>query len=237
MNVVILTAAGVGSRMGQDIPKQFMHVNDKPVIIYTMEAFQQNPLIDAILVATLPSWIEVVRAYAKQFNITKLKWIIGGGNTGPATIHNGISILSNELSDDDLILVHDGDRCNVSQEIISNNIAVAKHNGSAVTVIPCFEAVFKRKDYNDANDTVTEPRHDLWRIQTPYTYSMKDLKSAYDKYDELNLEYSAPCLMMEHLHRPIYFSKGSSENLKITTVEDLNIFKALINTKKYEWTK
>lgn len=79
MTVALLTAAGVGTRMGQDIPKQFINVDNKPLIIHTMEAFQRHPSIDAILVVTLPSWIEVVKSYANQFNITKLRWICGGG--------------------------------------------------------------------------------------------------------------------------------------------------------------
>lgn len=237
MNVALLTAAGTGSRMGQDIPKQFMHVNDKPVIIYTMEAFNQHPLIDAIIVVTLPAWIPVLRAYAKQFEINKLKWIAEGGNTGPRSIYNGFKALEKDLSDTDNILIHDGDRCNVSQEIISNNLATVQHVGSAITAIPCFEAVIQRACPDDALDNKLVPRKELYRIQTPYTYSVKDLKEAYCRYDEQGKEYSAPCLMMQQLGKPIYFSKGSEENLKITTAEDLSIFKAFLNTGKYQWIK
>ena len=86
MNIALLTAAGNGTRMHQDIPKQFIHVDNKPVIIYTMEAFQKHPSIDAIVVVTLDSWSEVIWAYAKQFNITKLKWVVAGGETGPQWI-------------------------------------------------------------------------------------------------------------------------------------------------------
>ena len=80
MTIALLTAAGNGTRMGQDIPKQFIHVDGRPLIIHTMEAFQRHPSVDAILVVTIPAWIEVLRAYAHQFNITKLRWIVGGGN-------------------------------------------------------------------------------------------------------------------------------------------------------------
>ena len=90
MNVALLTAAGNGVRMGQDIPKQFIHVNNKPIIIHTMEAFQRHPSIDAIIVVTLPAWMDVLRAYASQFNITKLRWVVAGGETGQESIFNGL---------------------------------------------------------------------------------------------------------------------------------------------------
>ena len=90
MNVALLTAAGSGTRMHQDIPKQFIHVDNKPVIIYTLEAFQRHPSIDAIIVVTLDSWSSVLWAYAKQFNITKLKWVVPGGDSGQESIRNGL---------------------------------------------------------------------------------------------------------------------------------------------------
>ena len=89
MVVALLTAAGTGIRMGQDIPKQFMHVENKPIIIHTMEGFQKHPNIDAIMVVTLPAWIEVLKAYANQFNITKLRWVVAGGKTGPLRARRG----------------------------------------------------------------------------------------------------------------------------------------------------
>ena len=121
MIVALLTAAGKGSRMGQDIPKQFIHVENKPLIVYTMEAFQNHPSIDAIMVVTLPSWVDVLKAYAMQFNITKLKWVVAGGSTGQESIYNGILALKREISPNDIIMIHDGNRCMVSDEIISNS--------------------------------------------------------------------------------------------------------------------
>ena len=111
MVVALLTAAGTGSRMGQDIPKQFMYVEEKPIIIHTMDAFQHHPSIDAMMVVTLPAWREVLKAYASQFNISKLKWIVDGGETGQESIHNGLKELSKHLSDDDTVMIHDGNRC------------------------------------------------------------------------------------------------------------------------------
>ncbi len=237
MNVALLTAAGAGTRMGQDIPKQFMHVENKPLIIHTMEAFQNHPSIDGIMVVTLPAWVEVLKAYAHQFNITKLKWVVPGGTTGQESIRNGLLALSHELNTDDVILVHDGNRCNVSSEVISNSLATYYEKGSAVAAIPCVEAVFRSADQG-ISSTVSIPREQLYRTQTPHTYSLGKLLWAHQEAEKRGItNTAASCALMQMLGETVYFSRGSEENLKITTVEDLMIFKALLHTKKDEWLK
>lgn len=237
MTVALLTAAGSGTRMGQDIPKQFMHVDNKPIIIHTMEAFQAHPGVDAILVVTIPSWIDVVKAYAKQFNITKLKWVVPGGSTGQESIRNGLNTLAEELDKDDVVIVHDGNRCMVSSEIISNSLATFKKYGSAVAAIPCVEAVFRSNDEGNSS-TVSIPREQLFRTQTPHTYTIGKLLWAHDEAEKRGItETAASCTLMQQLGETVYFSKGSEENLKITTIEDMMIFKALLHTKKDSWLK
>ena len=237
MNIALLTAAGVGSRMHQDIPKQFMNVENKPIIIYTLEAFQNHPSIDAIIVVTLPNWIDVLQAYARQFNITKLKWIVAGGETGQESIHNGLVKLQEECHEEDVVVIHDGNRCLVSSDIISDSLAVFKTHGSAVAAIPCVEAVFRSKD-NGASSIISIPREQLYRTQTPHTYTLKKLLWAHEQAELQNIvNTAATCTLMQQLGETIYFSKGSEENLKITTVDDIMIFKALLHTKKDEWIK
>lgn len=237
MNIALLTAAGVGSRMKQDIPKQFIHVEDKPIIVHTMEAFQKHPSIDAIAVVTLPSWIEVLTAYAKQFNITKLKWVVAGGKTGQESIHNGLVAIKKNSNLNDVIMVHDGNRCMVSDEIISDSLATYHTYGSAVAAIPCVEAVFRCSD-NGISSTESIPREQLYRTQTPHTYSLKKLLWAHDEAQKRNItNTAASCTLMQQLGEIVYFSKGSEENLKITTLEDLAIYKALLHTKKETWLK
>lgn len=237
MIVALLTAAGKGSRMGQDIPKQFIHVENKPLIVYTMEAFQNHPSIDAIMVVTLPSWIDVLKAYAMQFNITKLKWVVAGGSTGQESIYNGILALKQEISLNDIIMIHDGNRCMVSDEIISNSIATFHEYGSAVAAIPCVEAVFRSSDQG-LSSNVSIPREQLYRTQTPHTYTLEKLLWAHAEAERKGIINSAAtCTLMQELGEKVYFSKGSEENLKITTVDDLMIFKALLHTKKDKWIK
>lgn len=236
MNVVLLTAAGTATRMHQDIPKQFIHVDNKPVIVYTMEAFQKHPSIDAIIVVALESWSEVVWAYAKQFNITKLKWVVPGGQTGQESIKKGLIKLNEELSEDITVLVHDGNRPLVSTEIISDSLATYKKYGSAVAVIPCTEVVFESE--NGFSSCKSTEREKLFRTQTPHTYSLKDLLKAHLEAEKRGIyNTAASCMLMKELGKTTYFSKGSEENLKITTLEDLKIFKALLHTQHESWIK
>ena len=237
MIVALLTAAGTGSRMGQDIPKQFMHVENKPLIIHTMEAFQRHPSVDAIMVVTLPAWKDVLKAYASQFNIDKLKWIVSGGATGQESIRNGLIELENEINTDDIVMIHDGNRCMVSDEIISNSLATFADCGSAVAAIPCVEAVFRSTDDRKSSmDSI--PREQLFRTQTPHTYTLGKLLWAHEQAEKRNItNTAATCTLMQALGEVVYFSKGSEKNLKITTMDDMMIFEALLNTKKDSWLK
>ena len=232
MNIALLTAAGVGSRMNNDVPKQFLHVKNKPLIVHTLEQFQKHPSIDHIVIVTLPAWIEVIKAYSKEYNITKLKWIVEGGDTGQESIRNGIYKLRDEgLTDDDVVLIHDGNRCNISAELISDSFSVYAEFGCAVAAIPCVEAVFKSDDGGQSS-TTSIPREELYRTQTPHTYSLGKLLWAHEMAKEKNItDTAATCSLMELLGETVHFSKGLETNLKITTQEDLLIFKALRNAK------
>lgn len=237
MNIALLTAAGSGTRMHQDIPKQFLHVDNKPIIIHTMEAFQNHPSIDAIIVVTIDSWSEVVWAYAKQFNINKLKWVVPGGNTGQESIHNGLMTLANAgIEEDIVVMIHDGNRPLVTSQIISDSLATFKKYGSAVAVIPCTEVVFESED--GFSSCVSTEREKLFRTQTPHTYRLQELLDAHKEAAEKGITgTAASCMLMKELGRMTYFSKGSEANFKLTTLEDLSLFKALLTTKQDDWIK
>lgn len=230
MNVALLTAAGSGTRMQLNIPKQFIHVDDKPIIVYTMEAFQNHPGIDAIIVVTIESWSNVLWAYAKQFGISKLKWVVPGGDSGQESIRKGLDVLKQELTDEDVVLVHDGNRPLVSSQIISDSLATFSKYGSAVAAIPCTEVVFESDD--GLTSMVSTERERLLRTQTPHTYRLGDLYGAHLEAENRGItNTAASCMLMKELGRMTYFSKGSEENLKITTPEDLKIFKALLSMR------
>lgn len=236
MNVALLTAAGQGSRMKQDIPKQFLHVNDKPIILYTLERFENNPQIDAIVLVTLEHWIDFIWSYARQFNITKLKWVVPGGETGQESIYNGLRTLCENCDDDSVVIIHDGNRPMVDNDIISDSLSVYKKYGSAVAAIPCTEAVFRSEDGADSVESV--PREVLWRTQTPHTYPLKKAMWAYEQAKEKGItNTTAICTLMNALGEKIYFSKGSEKNIKLTTLDDMDIFKALLSTEESSWVK
>ena len=230
MNIALLTAAGNGSRMHQDIPKQFLHINNKPVILYTMEAFQKSPLIDEIIVVSLENWKDMIWAYAKQFEITKLKYVVKGGGTGQESIRCGLRELEKTHGKEDVVMVHDGNRPMISQEIIADSIAVYNKYGSAVAAIPCTEAIFESED--GITSDITFPREKLLRTQTPHTYKLGDLLQAHREAEKKQIyNTAASCVLMQRLGKHIYFSRGSEKNLKLTTVEDVETFEAYLNTK------
>ena len=237
-NIALLIAGGSGNRMGQDIPKQFMHVDGIPVIIHTLKCFQQHPDIDSIAVVCLFGWETVLRAYANQFLIDKLKWIFPGGKTGMESIHNGIYGLKEAgCDDDDLVLIHDSVRPLLSQEIISNNIATCKAYGYAITGIQCREAILESEDGFVSSTSI--PRDKLIRTQTPQTFRLSNIIKVHERARELGIKDSVASgtLIAEVGGIDMHIVPGSEKNIKITTVEDLEILKSLMHTNKEEWLK
>lgn len=236
MNIALLIAGGSGARMGQDIPKQFLTVNEKPVIVYTLEAFQKHPEIDAIAVVCIDGWQNVLSAYAKQFNITKLKHIVPGGENGQSSIRNGVYELEKHYKSDDIVLIHDAIRPMVSAEIISDCIVKTKMNGNAIAVIPCAEAMLQTEDGTQSNSSY--PRDNLKRTQTPQGFSIGAICDLHRRALERGITNSvASCTLMIEMGEKVYFSAGSEKNIKLTTVEDIDIFKALLIAKRSDWLK
>lgn len=236
MNIALIIAGGSGQRMHQDIPKQFLNVFDKPVIIYTLEAFQQHPNIDAIAVVCISGWENVLSAYAKQFGIDKLKHIIPGGENGQGSIRNGVYELEKHYSDDDIVLIHDAIRPLVSQEIISDCIITTQRYGSAIVAIPCAEAMLETS--NQVSSSSSYPRDQLKRTQTPQAFPIGKICDIHRKALERGITNSvASCTLMIEMGETIYFSAGSEKNIKLTTVDDIDIFKALLKAKRSDWIK
>ena len=235
-NIGLLIAGGSGNRMHQDIPKQFITVNERPVIVYTLEAFEKHPEIDAIAVVCIEGWEQVLWAYAKQFNITKLQYVIPGGKNGQDSIRNGVYELEKHFDTDDLVLIHDAIRPMVSAEIISDNIRVAREYGNAVTVIPCAEAMMQTE--NGIKSVGSYPRDRLKRTQTPQAFRIGDICDLHRRALEAGITNSvASCTLKIEMGEQVYFSTGSEKNIKLTTVEDIDIFKALLIAKRSEWLK
>ena len=226
MNIALILAGGTDPDFQMSVPKQFVNVYNRPVIIYTLEKFQQHKDIDAIMVACLDGWQEMVTAYAKQFNIHKLKWVIPGGKAGQDSVGNGIMKLKEECRDDDIIIVHDSIRPLVSDDTISDSIKVCREHGMGVAAMRTMDTIMRTKDGKVGTESIS--RYSIIRIQTPQAYRMKRLADIHAKALQAGIMGEVDMnSVVSKLGEPVYFSKGSELNMKINTLEDVTIFKAL----------
>lgn len=233
MNIGLVIAGGSGNRMGMDIPKQFIVINDKPIIIYTIEAFEKHPLIDYVLVVCIQGWEKILEAYGKQFGLTKIKYVVTGGSTGQESIRNGVEFLNGKISEEDIVIIHDGIRPLVDEEVISDVILTAEKYGNAVTALPYNEQIFVIKDDKSTNKYIL--RETLRRVQTPQAYKYKTLLWGYRKAFRENIGIhgsSYTNTMMVDLGETLYFATGSEKNIKLTNHDDLILFKAMLNEKE-----
>ena len=207
-NIALLIAGGSGNRMGQSIPKQFLTVNERPVIVYTLEAFQKHPEIDTIAAVCIEGWQSVLQAYANQFNITKLKYIIPGGKNGQDSIRNGVYELEKHYVSEDIVLIHDAIRPMVSADIISDCIRVTREKGNAITVIPCAEAMLQTE--NGLESVGSYSRDKLKRTQTPQGFHIGDICNLHRRALEKGITNSvASCTLKIEMGEQVYFSMGS----------------------------
>lgn len=234
MNVALILAGGSGSRTEQSVPKQFLSIYDKPIIIYTLEAFQNHPEVDAIIVSCIDGWLDVLAGYARAYGITKLKWIVKGGENGQASARKALLELESHCKEDDIVIIHDAVRPLISKEIITDCIAKAREYGSGLSAVRCQETIMRTEDGESGNDGID--RNDIMRVQTPQAYQYG--KALWAHREALNRGITnavyTNTLMLE-LGSELHFSLGSNKNIKITTLEDIDIFKALYSTKRDAW--
>lgn len=240
MNVALIIAGGVGNRMGQSIPKQFLNVFDKPVLIYTLESFQRHPDVDAICVVCIEGWEAMVESYANQFNISKLKWITKGGGSAQESIRNGVEHLSGHCEGSDIVIVHDGIRPLVEPSVLSDVIAKAREFGNAVTSMPYNEQIFIVADDDPGTTTQYIPRETLRRVSTPQAYRYDLLLGKYREAFEKGIGVGGSNYtntMMVQLGVRLHFAAGSDKNIKLTTKDDLELFKGYLTKGKDTWLK
>ena len=236
MNVALILAGGSGTRTEQSVPKQFLSIYDKPIIIYTLEAFERHPDVDAIIVSCLSGWKEVLSGYARAYGITKLKWIVDGGENGQASARKALMALEKECEADDIVIIHDAVRPMISDEIISDAITKAEQYGSGLSAVRCQETIMRTDDGESGSDGID--RNDIMRVQTPQAYRYGKAMWAHEegvRQGITNAVYTNT--LMLDLGETLYFSKGSEKNLKITTMDDVEIFKALYKMEREDWVK
>ena len=231
MNVAIIVAGGVGARMGADVPKQFVQVNGKPVLLYTLEAFESHPLVDAIELVLIDGWQDVVETYCERFGISKLKWIVPGGKSVQESIRNGVYALEGNIGPDDIVVIHDGIRPLVDAEVLDDVISKARRYGNGVSSMPYNEQIFLVDEQSPSTTIRYIPRETVRRVSTPQAYRFQLIDEAYHKAFAENIGLGgssyANTLMVELGHR-LYFAAGSDRNIKLTTPGDIEIFKGML---------
>ena len=226
-NYVILLAGGVGKRMGTDIPKQFLEVNGKPIIVYSIENFQKNPQIEKIVVVCVKDWIDKTWELIKKYNLTKVEWIIEGGSTGHDSIRNGVFFLKDKVNPEDHIIVHDAVRPVLPQKAIDEVIRVSHEKGNASSSIECHPPIVYTEDHESGITDVD--REHVMLTASPQAFNYALALKCYEQAEEEDYHTSTfTSSLLIHCHERVYFAKGTSCNIKITRKEDLALFEALL---------
>ena len=242
-NIAMIIAGGVGARVGANVPKQYIKVKGKPILAYTMEAFQQCPQIDAIAIVCQPCWEPDIRAMAAQWNITKLEHVFYGGELGQDSIRNGVFGLEKHYDEADLILIHDAIRPLVSQPVLEDCIRVAREKGNAIVCIPCVTTMLEKErdalgeqGKGLASSLGVYPRDLIMETQTPQAFTLGLLGRCHREALEKGIRNeTASCALMTRLGHRVYFSQGSEKNIKITVPEDIDLMEALISMEAFSW--
>lgn len=240
MNIAVVLAGGVGLRVGADRPKQFIEVLGKPVLYYTIEAFQKHPLIDAIEVVCHKSWKEYLNDIIKESGFTKVKWIVDGGDTFQQSVLNGVFYLEEKIQENDIILVHFGASPFIEDYIITDNIRVCQKKGNAISTTD-FYVLSGIKDSTKSVDDEENFSHEYIDRETiacmssPHAFRYGLINTFYKEAIETGIIKEVEphtTTLMQKMHIPIYFSKGSQTNIKITRKEDLELFEGYLLKKR-----
>jgi 2-C-methyl-D-erythritol 4-phosphate cytidylyltransferase len=226
MNYAVILLAGSGQRFGGNTPKQFVEVAGKPLCYYSISAFQRNVLIDQIILVIQKEYYPQVAKIVVENNLNKVKFVVLGGKTRKESTHNAINYLASVAKDDDIVLIHDGDRPLVDDEIIEKNIEMAKENGACTTAIPANDTIIMSNDAKLINEVPS--RKYCFQVQTPQSFKFKIIKEAHiNEIGDENVTDDAQLVLK--ISHPVYLVIGKRSLLKVTTKEDLDLIKALIS--------
>ncbi|MBD5401523.1 2-C-methyl-D-erythritol 4-phosphate cytidylyltransferase [bacterium] len=236
MNIAIVFAGGIGQRLSNgenSIPKQFLKINDKPIIIHTLELFEKHEQIDKIYISIHPDYYDYMQELVKHYYITKTAGIVKGGATGQDSIYNALKLAYDENSEDSIVLIHDGVRPNITSEVITENINCVKQNGNAITCTSCFETILISE--NGVNPQHVPYRKHTYSAQAPQSFRLGEIVEAHEITRKINPQYTDivdSCTLFKSLDKKTFIVKGNRGNIKITTIEDLYILRSLIRYKE-----
>lgn len=231
MNVALIFAGGSGVRMNNKCrPKQFLELDNKPIIIYTLEAFERHESIDAIVVVCISSWIGQLKGMLEEFSITKVGGVVAGGVCGQDSIYNGLEAIEQLYGEDVNVLIHDGVRPLVDHDTITRNVEIVAKEGSCITCVDPIETmIVKMED----GGTFIPDRADVQIARAPQSFRLKDIISAHRQaIAEGRHDHIDSCALMKYYGHTLATTHGGVENIKITTLTDFFIFKAFIELRK-----
>jgi len=231
-NIATIFAGGSGIRMNNNaLPKQFLQLHGKEIIIYTIEQFEKHPSIDAIAVSCIKEWIPFFQSLLEKYQIKKVKWVVEGGKTGQESIYNGLAAIKNSYKEDVVVLIHDGVRPLINSELISNCIDSVEKYGSAITVTPEIETVVALDNHKKII-SITD-RSTCYHAKAPQCFRLNDVYAAHlrAKEEGLNNVIDSASLMAHYGHE-LYTVEGGYENIKITTPTDFYLFRALFEAQE-----
>lgn len=234
MNIAVIFAGGVGSRMhSKDRPKQFLEMYNKPIIIHTLEHFENHPMIDAIAVVCIESWIPYLNELLYKFRIEKVKKVVPGGETGQLSIYNGLKA-AKEIAGEEksIVLIHDGVRPLINEKLITDNIESVKKYGSAITTAKVKETILVVNEEDSSIDYVP-PRANSRVAKAPQSFWLDSILSVHNKaFSKGEKEWIDSCTMMQEYGFKMHLIDGPMQNIKITTPEDFYTMRAILETKE-----
>ncbi|HHV5826485.1 TPA: IspD/TarI family cytidylyltransferase [Streptococcus agalactiae] len=234
MNIGVIFAGGVGRRMNtKGKPKQFLEVHGKPIIVHTIDIFQNTEAIDAVVVVCVSDWLDYMNNLVERFNLTKVKAVVAGGETGQMSIFKGLEAAEQLATDDAVVLIHDGVRPLINEEVINANIQSVKETGSAVTSVRAKETVVLVNDSSKISEVVDRTRSFI--AKAPQSFYLSDILSVErDAISKGITDAVDSSTLMGMYNRELTIVEGPYENIKITTPDDFYMFKALYDARENE---
>lgn len=233
MNIAIIFAGGTGKRMGAGVPKQFLEIDNKPILIYTLENFQNTDLIDKIYISCKKGYIKKTEKLVEKFGLNKVAGIVEGGLSSQDSIFNALRIAREQNRGDSVVLIHDGVRPFLSEEVIEKNINSVKKNGSAITCTSCYETIIISNDKIKIDEVPS--RDTCYTAQAPQSFYLKDIYDAHIAIRKINPNYTNivdSCTLFKVLGKQVSIIEGDRGNIKVTTPQDFYILNALLEYEK-----
>lgn len=234
MNIGIILAGGAGTRVGAGIPKQFIEVQGKPILAYTLEIFQKNNNIDTLEIVCHSDWVGEVDNICDCYNITKKKWICTGGATFQESTKNGIFYLKEKISDDDIVVISFGVSPMTPQDDINDSIRVCKEHGNAIASVDIdLCTCVKDDEYSTTQNMIRET---LKGFANPWAFRFGEIYRAYEQAEEqgiLNILEPHTTSLYLALGKRLWFSQSTAVQCKITHKSDLDVFEGQLLLEKY----